>query len=129
MLTFTLWAEWDDFSTLSGTNFMDILSCREAAEQHGLDYDDRYSLVSNKINKKIEFDVDTEIDKFIIESGRQGKRINWDELAKIYQKNGGIVKVNSNSFEDDTDVDFPKGCPVCCNEAADEWKKENNKTT
>ena len=24
--------------------------------------------------------------------------------------------------EDDSDPDFPKGCPVCCNEAANEWK-------
>lgn len=29
--------------------------------------------------------------------------------------------------EDDEDPDFPKGCPVCCHEAADEWKLENKK--
>lgn len=24
--------------------------------------------------------------------------------------------------EDDSDPDFPKGCPVCCQDAIDEWK-------
>ncbi len=24
--------------------------------------------------------------------------------------------------EDNSDPDFPKGCPVCCNKAIDEWK-------
>lgn len=26
---------------------------------------------------------------------------------------------------DDSDPDFPKGCPVCCDEAAEEWKAAN----
>jgi rubrerythrin len=25
--------------------------------------------------------------------------------------------------EDDSDPDFPKGCPVCCQDAIDEWNK------
>lgn len=74
---------WNDFKDLSKSSLAEKLSIGESGSHFGLDYDNRNTLIHTGINKRLEYDEDYKINKFLA-SISNSENIDWAELETLY---------------------------------------------